>query len=102
MKVKTIKCKESAEAKLGRCGGCKKREGEVEKRVAVGIINCDSCMDMASWAITGRFHDRNAEQISQTAASAQVRHKEQGWGTTYNSCLIPNLIHKHSLALEKQ
>lgn len=48
MKVKTINSEESAEAKLGRCGAYKKREGEVEKREAVGINNCDSCVDMAS------------------------------------------------------
>lgn len=48
MKVKTINSKESAKAKLGRCGVYKKRKGEVEKREAVGINNCDSCVDMAS------------------------------------------------------
>lgn len=65
-----------------------KREGE--KGEARDTNNCDSCVDVESWAITGRFQDRNAEQISQTAARAHVRHGRQGRGTKYNSCLIPN------------
>lgn len=39
-----------------------------EKGVARDTNNCDSCVDMASRAITGRFQGRNAEQISQTVA----------------------------------
>lgn len=69
-----------------------------------GINNCDSCVDVTSRTITGRFQHRNAEQISQTAACTKVQHGRQSQGTTHNSCLIPNfcldtlnLVQKHNL-----
>lgn len=58
------------EAVWGRSGKGKGGKERGEKGVARDINNCDSCVDMASWAITGRFQGRNAEQISQTVACA--------------------------------
>lgn len=57
-------------------------------------------MEKAKGAITGRFQDRNAEQISQTATCTEVRHVRQDPGSL-QQLLNPNFCLKHKASIEK-
>lgn len=51
---------------------------------------------MASWAITGRFHDRNAAELNHAIVFVEVQHGRSGHGTTHSSWLILNLCYSNS------